>query len=134
MMRLGYLSLVTGTTSGIKFKESFIRTISNIEKEASGTNFESTQVLATLSDTPVEGGVDQTFHNSYDHIFHDPTTVNIDLQNVPLLGIKTKYDDGKKCEPNDWVMLHYRTFIENEERLVEDTRANAKMNGKPFVF
>ena len=92
-------------------KHKFIHNKDQILKDVDNTDYENRKVLATLSQTPPElatlkvftkePGEDKTFYNGYDTIFSDPVTVNIDLQKVPLLGIKTKYDDGKKCEPND---------------------------------
>lgn len=66
--------------------------------------------------------VDTTFDRPFDHPFHDIGNVESDLTKCPLLSQIVKIKDGRKCELHDWVAVHWRTTVEKEDRVVEDSR------------
>ena len=86
---------------------------------------------------PEDGGkILEIFYNNYDHLDHGTHEIEQDINRIKVLDQKTRRKKGRKCQPQDWATVHYKTISGDYGRpvqhVLEDSRKFKK--GQPTVF
>jgi hypothetical protein len=86
---------------------------------------------------PEDGGkILEIFYNNYDHLDHGTHEIEQDINRIKVLDQKLRRKKGRKCQPQDWATVHYRTISGDYGRpvhhVLEDSRKSK--GGRPTVF
>lgn len=73
----------------------------------------------------------EIFYNSYDHLDHSIHEIEQDMDRIKVMGQKSIRKNGRKCQPLDWVTLHWKTYVDTGHKLEDSREFKTK---QPAVF
>jgi len=71
------------------------------------------------------------FDHNFDHEGNSKFETEQALEHIDVLKIAQSGDKGNECLPNNWIAVHWKTFLD-DGKLIEDSRKHHKK--LPTVF
>lgn len=62
------------------------------------------------------------YYHSYDHYNYGQADANGAMSDVKIKGHHLKKGGGRLCQPYDWVTVHWKSYLTDNQELMEDSR------------
>lgn len=106
-------------------------TQSTHKKGAKGSHAKTLKEFHDETRPEDEGRVMEIFYNSYDHLDHSIHEVEQDMSRIKVMSQHSTRKNGRKCQPLDWVTIHWKTYVDTGHKLEDSREFKTK---QPTVF